>query len=86
MICLISIQRHEWCGQIKHYVEVSMPVKTWQKYRKEKELGHLYGVQISNLVHHADPDVAAYCPTVDDKTNAKAGIKTIKLTYYKDRY
>ena len=61
-------------------VLVRMDAKAWAKYRAQSDLGHLYGVAISNAVYR-DFGVKAYCPMVGDKANARKGIKSIELTY-----
>lgn len=64
-------------------VIAKMPIKEWQKIRKKSQLGMLYGVDISNEVYRkSDRKIKAYNPVVEDRTKAKAGIKTIELTYY----
>ena len=61
-------------------VKVSMPIGAWNTARALSQLGHLYGVDISNAVYRSS-GVKASMPTVDDSARAKGGIKVIELTY-----
>lgn len=63
-------------------VKVRMDAKAWLKAKRDKALGALYGVDISNEVYRTF-GVKAYNPTVADRDNASGGIKWITL-YYAD--
>lgn len=61
---------------------VHMPAKYWLDCKKKKQLGVLYGVDISNFIHRFHRAVPAWNPTVNDTLRSKKGIKTVLLTYY----
>jgi hypothetical protein len=61
-------------------VRVAIPASQWHESKRKGDLGHLYGVDISNFIYHAT-GVHAYYPTVDDRTRASGGVKVIELTY-----
>lgn len=63
-------------------VVVTLPVKLWTKYRNSKALGQLYGIEICNAVYAISRHIPAHNPTVSDTAKAKAGVKTIRLSYY----
>jgi hypothetical protein len=63
-------------------VVVEMDSKEWANARKSGNLGHLYGVEISNAVYAINRAIPAINPTVDDTARASKGVKTIKLNYY----
>ena len=63
-------------------VVVEMDSKEWAKLRKTGNLGHFYGVAISNVVYSLNRAIPAINPTVDDTARASKGVKTIKLNYY----
>lgn len=63
-------------------IEISIDAKLWRKYKDRKNLGMLYGVDISNAVYRINHNIPASCPTVDDRRRAANGVKTIKLTYF----
>lgn len=63
-------------------VLVEMDSKSWAKTKKRGDLGHLYGVAISNAVYNINRNIPASCPTVDDRKRASKGIKRITLTYF----
>jgi hypothetical protein len=86
MFCIEHLSKSEFAGRITHHVRVSMPVKVWAAFKKSRQLGQLYGIDISNSIYAMDRTVYAYNPTVDDRRNAKHGIKTISLTYSKGGY
>lgn len=67
-------------GQVK--VRVRMDAKEWAKAKRAKQLGSLYGVDISNKAYNLY-GVKAHCPSVSDRTRASGGIKWIDL-YYAD--
>ena len=63
-------------------VVVRIPVKYWTECKKKGWLGQLYGVDISNFVHHFHSAIPAWNPVVKSDLRAKNGIKTIFLQYY----
>lgn len=64
-------------------VIVQCDAKEWNKLKKANDLGSLYGVDISNEVYRiTDELVPAWNPSVCDRDRAKAGVKTIRLSYY----
>jgi hypothetical protein len=63
-------------------VKINMPVTVWQKYKKAKNLGQLYGLEISNFVYSLNNNIPTSNPTVTDTVRAKNGIKAIELRYY----
>ena len=62
-------------------VVVLVPAKEWTKRKSKKQLGMLYGVDISNAVYAINQNIPASCPTVDDRSRASKGFKTIRLSY-----
>lgn len=74
---------------VQHYIGgpdhasfvVRMPAVLWAKYKRQKQLGQLYGVDISTAIGRANPDVRAYQPTVSDRRRASKGVKLITLIY-----
>lgn len=63
-------------------VYVQMDSKEWTKIKNKKQLGHLYGVAISNEVYRImHKSVVAWNPSVDDSRRASKGIKTLVLRY-----
>src|SRR4051812_25598342 len=62
-------------------VRVIVEAKAWTKLRDTRNLGQLYGIDISNAVYHANRNIPASCPTVDDRARASKGFKSITLTY-----
>jgi hypothetical protein len=66
----------------KVIVEIKIPVSEWTAYRKNGQLGQLYGCEVSNAVYHVNNAIPAHCPHVDDTSRAKQGVKSIWLTYY----
>ncbi len=65
-------------------IEVTIDVcaKEWTKLRNKDDLGSLYGIDVGNAVYKINPDIPAYCPSVDHDKRAKNGVKTVKLVYY----
>lgn len=61
---------------------VTIDVKAWNKIKKAQALGQLYGIDISNAVYAINQKIPAVHPSVDDSARAKAGVKTIRLTYF----
>jgi hypothetical protein len=76
---IVSIERVS-DGQVK--VRVRMDSKAWHAAKRAKQLGSLYGVDISNMAYRMH-GVKAHNPSVSDKTRAMGGIKWIDL-YYAD--
>jgi hypothetical protein len=62
-------------------VVVSVDAKAWTKLRDKRNLGQLYGIDISNAVYAVNKNIPAHCPTVDDRSRASKGFKTIRLSY-----
>jgi hypothetical protein len=62
-------------------VYIQMDAKLWHEVKKNRQLGYLYGVTISNEVYRSNKDIKAYNPSVDDRKRANNGIKYITLTY-----
>jgi hypothetical protein len=52
-----SITCSEFAGRVEFHVVVNMPAKDWLKAKAAKQLGHLYGVDISNAVHRQNEKV-----------------------------
>jgi len=66
----------------KVVVRVAVPAKEWAKAKKKGELGQLYGIDISNHVYAINRNIPAHNPTVDDRSRASKGVKSISLTYF----
>jgi hypothetical protein len=62
-------------------VLIRIPVKVWNAYRKQKDLGYLYGVAVSNAVYRLNQNIPASHPIVNDNARASKGWKNIKLSY-----
>jgi hypothetical protein len=61
---------------------VSVDAKYWHKLNKTGNLGNLYGIDIGNKLAR-DYNLCFFAtPMVDDSRRAKAGIKSITLTYF----
>lgn len=63
-------------------VLVDVDAKEWSKLKRAKDLGSLYGIDIGNAVSKINPMIPAWNPMVDDKRNAKNGVKSITLEYH----
>jgi hypothetical protein len=74
---------NEWCGEVTITATLNIPKKTWDNYKKQKQLGRLYGVETSNWLSRAGVLPFYAMPVVDDKKNAKNGIKTITVRFTK---
>ena len=61
-------------------VIVKMETKAYKQFKNN--LGHLYGVLISNEVYRINPAIKAHGPMVDASRRAKKGVKTIILSYF----
>lgn len=66
-------------------VTVAMPATEWATHKRKGWLGQLYGIDISNHVYAVNQNIPAHNPTVDDRSRAAKGVKTIKLTYFMRR-
>lgn len=64
-----------------HRVSVEVPSEYWHKLRANKQLGQLYGVDISNEVYRTNPEIRATNPIVSDRQRASKGIKHTTLEY-----
>lgn len=81
----ISVMGHDFPGNYayKAVVSVEVEAKYWKALQKAKNLGQLYGIDISNQVYALSKGlIPASHPTVSDEKNARNGIKTVVLTYY----
>lgn len=66
----------------KYYqITITVSASLWKQLQSKGHLGQFYGVDISNMVHRKHPDVYAYCPAVNDRSNARNGFKVITLAY-----
>ncbi len=72
---------HEDGATKQAIVHVEVDAKRWHEYKARRNLGQLYGVDISNAVYKADRRIHATNPTVSDRERAKGGIKRITLYY-----
>lgn len=62
-------------------VRVIVEAKAWTKLRDKRDLGQLYGVDISNAVYRINKAIPASCPVVNDSARASKGFKSITLEY-----
>lgn len=63
------------------YVTFKMLKEDWEQIRKQGQLGHLYGTDLSNFLSRQGI-LNQYCvPVVDDRKRCKAGVKTISVEY-----
>lgn len=78
----IYANRAGYIGELDAVVEIKMDAKEWASCKKKRQLGHLYGVAISNQVYVlVNKKINAYNPTVRDTERASKGVKTIHLRY-----
>lgn len=64
-------------------VVAKVDAKHWTKLRNAKDLGVLYGIDISNEAYAlTNRLVPTHNPSVSDRDRAKDGIKTVRLSYY----
>lgn len=62
-------------------ITFSMDAKLWKQYRDTKNLGTLYGVDLGNYLSRQGI-LNEYCvPIVNDRDNARKGLKTIRVEY-----
>lgn len=66
-------------------ITIEVDAAYWKRLQKAGNLGQLYGIDVSNAVYAlTNKLVPAWNPSVDHRSNARKGIKTVKLTYYFD--
>ena len=63
-------------------VNIEIDQKVWAKYKKQSNLGQLYGIDIGNAVYAINNNIPALNPSVDDRKRSSNGVKIINLTYY----
>lgn len=71
--------------KLEAIVKIAVDAKYWSYMKRNRQLGFLYGVDVSNEVYRRSCRlIPAHNPSVDDRKRASAGIKSITLTYYFD--
>lgn len=79
--------RAGYSNEMDAKVTVSIDSKLWAKIKKQKQLGQLYGIDISNAVYKLmNGSISAIRPSVDDKSRASNGVKSITLNYSMNQY
>lgn len=63
-------------------VTIQVDAKYWAKLKAKRNLGMLYGVDVSNAVYAINENIPAHNPMVSDSARASKGFKTIQLTYF----
>lgn len=78
----LNVRTHKSNYDDALHVSFQIDVKLWREYKNGRQgLGALYGIDLSNYLSRKGLLNRYAVPSVDDKSNAKQGLKHIHVTY-----
>lgn len=76
-----NVYQSEWCGERTVTVTFRMDAKEWKKLSSKGALGQLYNCDLSNWLSRSGQLGFYAVPSVDDRSRASKGVKTITVRF-----